>query len=151
MKRVDKPIADAGVAATFASYPPNIKTKLMHIRSLIFDVAAETDGVGELEETLRWGEPTYLTTRSKSGTMIRVGWKQAQPDRYALYFHCQTNLISTFKQLYPNEFDYEGNRSFSFAARAKVPIEPLRHCIALTLTYHLDKRKGVKAARQGAR
>jgi hypothetical protein len=151
MKRADTRIVDADVATTFASYPPNITAKLLRIRKMIFDVAAETDGVGELEETLRWGEPTYLTTRSKSGSMVRMAWKQALPDRYALYFHCQTNLIATFKGLYPDEFTYEGKRSISFAARAGVPVDPLRHCIALTLTYHLDKRRGAKVARKGAR
>ena len=38
-------------------------TKTFHqIRGLIFDVAKDhTDGVGRLEETLKWGEPSYLT------------------------------------------------------------------------------------------
>jgi hypothetical protein len=151
MKRVDVTFADPDVAATFAGYPPHIRKKLLHVRRLIFAVAAETEGVGELEETLRWGEPTYLTTRSRSGSMVRIAWKKAQPARYGLYFHCQTNLIATFQQLYPNEFTYEGNRCISFAACEDVPTEPLRHCVALALTYHLDKRKANKTFGKGGR
>lgn len=111
------------------------------MRRLIFDAAAKTDGVGPLEETLRWGEPAYLTTHSKSGSTVRIAWKQAQPDRYGVYFHCQTNLVATFKQLYPDAFDYDGNRGISFAAADAVPVDELRHCITLALTYHLDKRR----------
>jgi hypothetical protein len=62
------------------------------LRELIFDVAASTDGVGEIEETLRWGEPAYLTSQSKSGTTIRIGWKSSRPAEYAVFFHCQTDL-----------------------------------------------------------
>ena len=43
------------VAAVFAASPKEINEKLMFLRQLIFSVAAETPGVGELEETLKWG------------------------------------------------------------------------------------------------
>ena len=44
----------------------------MKLRQLIFDVAAKTKDVGQLEETLKWGEPAYLTSESKSGSLIRI-------------------------------------------------------------------------------
>jgi hypothetical protein len=111
--------------------------KMMHLRQLILDTAAATEGVGELEETLRWGEPSYLTTKSKSGSIIRINSKA--PDHYAVYFHCQTDLIERFKKLYP-EFQYDGNRSITFDGQEDVPEGELYHCISLALTYHLDKR-----------
>lgn len=115
----------------------------MHLRQLIFDTAAATEGVGELEETLRWGEPSYLTTKSKSGSIIRIHAKQ--PKRYAVYFHCQTDLIGRFKRLYPGKFQYEGNRSITFDERDTVPEGELCRCISLALTYHLDKRRKTPA------
>ena len=42
------------VAAVFDAYPKEIRKKLMFLRQLIFDTASETEGVGELEETLKW-------------------------------------------------------------------------------------------------
>jgi hypothetical protein len=38
----------------------------MRLRQLILDTAARLD-VGPLEETLRWGEPAYVTT-TRSGS-----------------------------------------------------------------------------------
>jgi hypothetical protein len=43
------------VFAVFQDYPHEIKTKLLFLRKLIFEVANKTKTVGELEETLKWG------------------------------------------------------------------------------------------------
>ena len=61
------PAPDQAAAAVFASYPPALRKKLTALRTLIFDVAKKTEGVGALEETLRWNEPAYLTP-SKAGS-----------------------------------------------------------------------------------
>ncbi len=61
--------------------------------------------------------------------------------QYAVYFHCQTDLVETFRELYPREFSYGGNRSILLNAQDEVPESALRHCVALALTYHLTKRK----------
>ena len=60
-----KPIENEAVARAFEGYPPNIRRRLLARRALILKTAASTDGVGELEETLKWGEPAYLTAESK--------------------------------------------------------------------------------------
>ena len=62
-------------------------------------------------------------------------------ERYALYVHCQTTLVSTFRELYRDALTFGGNRSILMDADAPLPKEPLRHCIALALTYH---RSGAK-------
>ena len=62
-----KNIKNSEVAAIFDTYPTEIKPKLMFLRQLIFDVASRIDGVGELEETLKWGQPSYLRRRPKAG------------------------------------------------------------------------------------
>ena len=69
----------------------------MRLRELIFDVAAKTKDVGQLEETLKWGEPVYLTSQTKSGSLIRIDAKKTDPSKYAMYFHCQTSLVGTFR------------------------------------------------------
>jgi hypothetical protein len=106
------------------------------LRQLVFDVAKETDGVGEIEETLKWGEPSYL---AKGGSTIRMDWKSKTPDQYALYFHCKTKLVDTFKELYRDKVTFEGNRAIIFDQHDELPIEALKHCIALALTYHQRK------------
>ena len=131
--------SDAKVAAAFSSYPARIRTKLLALRRLIIETARTTDGVGPLEETLKWGQVSYLTSESKSGSTIRIDQVKSVPDRYALYFHCQTNLVETFRELYP-ELAYGGNRCILLDATKEPPKDALRHCVALALTYHASKR-----------
>jgi len=144
---VGKPRGDfsgAAVDAVFDTYPAPLKTRLLALRRLIFETARTTAGVGALQETLKWGQPSYLTTETKSGSTVRIDQVKSAPDGYAIYFHCQTDLVETFRELYPTEFTYGGNRCILLNAKDKVPEPALRHCIALALTYHLNKRKAAK-------
>lgn len=139
-KKKCKTFDNPDVAAMFKTYPKDIRMKLMFLRQLIFTTASKTEGVGELEEALKWGQPSYLTTKSKSGSSIRIDWIKSQERKYAMYFHCQTNLVETFREIYPKEFTYGGNRSIIFNADDEIPVTELCHCISLALTYHLHKR-----------
>ena len=114
-----------------------MREKLLALRDLIYQTAATTSGVGPLEEALKWGEPAYLTSKSKSGSTIRIAWKNSRPSEYAMYFNCQTNLIETFRTLFPDEFRFEGNRAIVFHQDDEVPLDSLGFCIAATLTHHL--------------
>ena len=131
-----KSIKNPQVAAVFDSYPEGVKKKLMSLRQLIFDVAAKTDGVGVLEETLKWGQPSYLTSQTKSGSLIRIDRIKSQDEKYAMYFHCHTTLVDTFKEMYRDKFKFEGNRSLIFSVGDTLPVCELRHCIFMALTYH---------------
>jgi Domain of unknown function (DU1801) len=135
---------DPAVDAVFNAYPAPLKPKLLALRRLIFDTAKATAGVGRLEETLKWGQPSYLTPESKSGSTIRIDQVKTAANQYAIYFHCQTDLVETFRELYPTEFSYEGNRCILLDAAEKFPEPALRHCVALALTYHLNRRKGAR-------
>lgn len=128
------------VAKTFESYPPGIRKKLMALRTLILDVAAKTAGVGALEESLKWGEPAFITTDSKSGSTIRIAWRKARPTQYAMYFNCQTTLVDSFKTMFPTAFKFEGNRALVFDESDDLPVEALRICVEMALTYHAKKR-----------
>jgi hypothetical protein len=135
-------VSDSTVDAVFSAYPKPVKAKLLALRRLIFDTARLTKGVGRLEETLKWGQPSYLTAETKSGSTVRIDQVKSAADQYAVYFHCQTDLVETFRELYPTEMRYGGNRSILLDAGEEIPESALRHCVALALTYHLRKRKG---------
>jgi len=141
-----KSFASPAVAAVFKQYPAGLRRHLMFLRKLIFTVAAQTQGVGEIQETLKWGEPAYVTVVSGSGSTIRIDRRKSGEGQYAMYFHCQTTLVETFRTLFPTEFRYEGNRSIVFDASDAVPVKELSFCIAMALTYHRDKvsRRPVK-------
>lgn len=131
-----KPITNVGVARVFAGYPSPMRKKLMALRALILQTAAATPGVGTLEETLKWGEPAYLTTETRSGSTVRIAWKKNKPTQYAMYFNCQTTLVDSFKFQFPHAFTYEGNRAIVFDESDNVAMDALGHCVAAALTYH---------------
>ena len=127
-------------AAKFNAYPANVKAKLLSLRELILEVAATTDGVGELEETLKWGQISYLTQQTGSGSLIRLDQHGSSTTGYALYFHCQTTLVDTFRERFANQLKFEGNRALLFDVSKTIPVKVLRECIELALTYHLAKK-----------
>jgi hypothetical protein len=130
----------AAVDAMFDACPAPARTKLRALRRLILDTARATKGVGKIEEALKWGQPSYLTPETGSGSTIRIDRVKSADDQVAVFFHCQTNLVETFRELYP-ELSYSGNRAILLDAAGKLPEAELRHCVALALTYHLRKRK----------
>ena len=87
---------------------------------------------------MRWGQPSYLTPETKRGSTGRI--EHGAGKQGAIYFHCQTDLVATFRELYPDKWSYGGNRCILLGVEDKVDETALRHCIALALTYHLNKR-----------
>lgn len=136
-----KIIENPEVAAVFEAYPKDVRTKLMFLRELIFDVASKTVGVGALEETLKWGQPSYLTAQTKSGSLVRIDRVKSQEGKYAMYFHCQTTLVDTFKEMYRDQFEFGGSRCIIFSEKDRVPVKELSHCISIALIYHFNKRQ----------
>jgi len=134
---VNQPPRD--VADVYTTYPAPIRARVLALRSLILETAAATPGVGALEETLKWGEPAFLTTQSRSGSTIRIAWKRANPREYAMYFNCQTTLVGSFKTMFPTAFVYQGNRAIVFDEGAEIPLPALRICVEMALTYHRNK------------
>jgi len=135
------PIENPAVAEVFDGYPPWIRRRLLALRRLILDAAASTDGVGRIEETLKWGEPAYLTPETRSGSTIRLGWKASAPTEYSLNVHCQTSLIADFREWFPDVFTFDGNRRLVFDQNDPIPEGPLTTCIAAALTYHRDRKR----------
>lgn len=119
----------------FDEYPQSALIRLEALRSLIFKVANNLE-LGEVEESLKWGEPSYCT---KMGTPIRMDWKLKSPNHYYLFFHCQTRLIDTFRELYGEELEFQGNRAIVLSLSKPLPEVAIQHCLALALTYKQRK------------
>ncbi len=127
--------SNPSVELKFKEYPKEIKPKLNYLRKLILEVAKES-AIDELEETLKWGEPSYL---AKKGSTLRMDWKAKAPNQYAMYFKCTSKLVETIRKVYGDTFKYEKNRAIVFDLEDEVPKEELKECIRLALTYHLVK------------
>lgn len=119
----------------FDSYPKDARQQLERVRKLILTVAAENE-LGDVEETLKWGEASFHV---KGGSAVRLDWKPKDPAVIKVFFHCQTRLVETFKEIYRNEFEYEGKRAIVIPLRANIEQVPLGHCIGLALKYHSIK------------
>lgn len=129
---------DPRVAAAFAAFPPEAAEGMLTLRRLIFRTAAETPGVGRIHETLKWGQPAYLTPETGSGSTIRLGCPKQ--GGFAIYAHCQTSVIADFAALFPGDFVIEGNRALVFRHPSDIRTEPIRILIASALTYHLRSK-----------
>ena len=123
------------VTAAFDRVDPSARSVLYEIRDAIFKAHSNTKDVGELVEDLRWGQPSYLTENPQTGSTIRLG--VVKSGRPALFCHCGTNLIDTFRERYRDVFNFEGKRALIPVADISSVREELAHCIALALTYKL--------------
>ena len=121
------------VKEKFENYPPHVLKKIMALRNLILQSAEEIESIVHIEETLKWGEPSYLV---KKGTTIRMDWKPNNPDQYALYFNCNTRMVPTIRDVFGNLFHYEKNRAIIFRMNDRLPMKALKKCISTALQYH---------------
>ena len=127
------PFKNDDVKDKFDNYPSDMRQKLLKLRELIYYVAVNEDAITNIEETLKWNEPSYIT---ENGSTLRIDWKKAKPNQYSIYFNCKTKLVETFRELFSDRFKFEGNREIIFHKDDVFDIEALKYCILLSLTYH---------------
>ncbi|MEO0635661.1 MAG: DUF1801 domain-containing protein [Pseudomonadota bacterium] len=108
------------------------------LRNLIGEVAQETDSVGEIEETLKWGQPSFAPKRPKVGSSVRL--QDNEDGSTGLMFICNTDLVERFRTQYPDQLDFIGNREIRVRELTAANEPALKHCVAMALTYHLSKR-----------
>lgn len=130
-------ISDPKVKKVFDNHPRSVRMQLLSLRQLVLNTAPKIDGLEKLEETLKWGEPSYLT---KHGSTVRMDWKEQNPEQYAIYFKCISHFVETFKTVYNDKFRFEGKRAIIFQLNNRIPETELMHCITLALTYHKIKQ-----------
>ena len=138
---VQPPFSDSAVEEKFTTYPQEVRERLLYLRRLIFDVHAHTPGCGELVETLKWGQPAYLTQKPKSGSTLRIDASGPEGLDVSLYFICTTSLVNNFRDMYDDQLTLIDNRELKLVEGCDFPEEVLRHCIALTLTYNLNSKQ----------
>ncbi|MFW9687145.1 DUF1801 domain-containing protein [Vibrio parahaemolyticus] len=126
---------DKAVKDRFDEYPDNARVRLEELRNLVFQVASELE-LGEVDETLKWGEPSYSV---KTGSPLRMDWKLKSPNNYYLFFNCQTKLVDTFRELYGDELVFQGNRAIVLTLSKPLPETVIKSCLELALTYHQCK------------
>lgn len=119
------------VKAKFEAYPEDVRSILFAYFSI-----AEENQLGAVEETLKWGEPSYLV---KGGSAVRIDWKLKSPDQYCFYFSCKSKLVDTFRELYSEQLKFEGNRAIVLSLNKEPPLNCLWKCIELAMKYQWNK------------
>ena len=129
-------ITSPGFREAFRKYPENVFPKLQRLRELVHEAGESIEPTITIEESLKWGEPTFLT---KNGSTIRIDWKVKKADQYAIYFNCHSQLIPVFRLLFNNVFTFEGNRAIILDLDEKIPETELKIIFTAALTYHKIK------------
>lgn len=125
------PFESSEVEAVFNQYSSQCKEALLTIRQLIINTSAELTPHEKLVENLKWNQPTYTV---KAGTPIRIG--TFEETKIALFFHCQTTLIEQFRELFADTLVFSKNRAIVMDPTKPLPINDLKLCIQMGLTYH---------------
>ncbi|SHJ67586.1 hypothetical protein SAMN05444000_111116 [Shimia gijangensis] len=128
------------IETTIAGWPEAAKTCFHALRKVIFQTAASNSAVGTLEEVLKWGEPSFLTSQTRSGTTLRISWKPKTPDEIGVFVICRTDMLKQVRALYPEAFRYEGTRAAYLPLSHPIPEEAVAYLAMRAQTYHLETR-----------
>jgi hypothetical protein len=128
------------VATAFDAFAPGQRKTLLALRDIILETAAAHPAIGELDESLKWGEPAYRPKRALTGTTVRLGVAPKSPGACAIFVNCKTSLLATYRDLYPGVFGFEGDRALIVPAGDTLPAEAVSHRVSLALTYHMKVR-----------
>ena len=112
------------VKEKFDNYPSDVRYKILELRELIFDVAKNEKIINNIDEMLKWNEPSYIT---KNGSTLRIDWKKNKPNQYSMYFNCKTKLVETFRELFSDRFQFEGNREIIFQKDDIIDLDALKN------------------------
>jgi hypothetical protein len=125
------------VERIFSVASEDVQKYLKKLRFMIFSVAQADPDIGPIEETVKWGQVSYIPSQTRSGTTIRIA--DYGSGKVAMFFHCQTTMIPDVKQLFGDTFCYEKNRALILPAEEAWPESELKVCIHMALTYHNRK------------
>lgn len=118
------------------SYPEKARIYAKQIRALIYKTA-ELEGIDRIEESLKWGEPSF---KSPGGSPVRMDWKAKNPGNFYIFFNCKTTLVETFRILYDSRLKFEGSRAIIMDLTENIPEDILIHCFSMALKYHKLKK-----------
>lgn len=142
-REASTPAVAAEVEAVLVAYPEEMRAMLLGLRALIYEVSETLGATYAIEETLKWGEPSYLTCKPRTGSTIRLDWKAEHPQHCSVFFKCTADLVPAFRQRFSETFTFGGKRSINFAPDDAIPIDSLKQCLALALSYHHNKKLDV--------
>jgi len=125
------------IAHVIGNYSEPAKEAFAKLRNILLE-EAKLHHLGDIEESLKWGEPSF---KSKHGSPVRIHWRDKDPEIISIYVNCQSKLLDTYRQLYPDTFVYMGNRELQVQLAKPLAETALRHCFNIAMNYHKLKDK----------
>ena len=117
-------------------WPEGVRSIAARLRELIHE-ASEEANIGPVEESLKWGQPSF--SNGKPGSPLRLGYREGDTYPVRIYVHCGTTLIDQFRTRFTG-LHFEKNRAVCLSTEEPLPEDILKTCFALALTYHQRKQ-----------
>ena len=148
-KTTSAPSILSAIKKAYDAYNKDDRKVLLAVRDMIYATASTDERIGTLTETLKWGEPAYLTEATGAGSTLRLGYSKLVQGP-AMFVSCSTPLLRHLKSLdTEGTLDYFGLRDIAIPQSGEVwtpqQKKMLQTCILETFTYHLNKKKIKKA------
>lgn len=130
--------APAPLLEHIAHWSEPAQNALWSCRAVFHDIAAQ-NALGPLDETLKWGKPSWRPKRPRTGSTLRMDWQPNAPHRLSLFVDCKTDLAARMADLYADVLTNDGRRAMGLALTAPLPEQAIAHLAQMTFTYHLKK------------
>ncbi len=128
---------DPAIEERFGSFPSTQRALLLRLRELILATASGSELPCGVDETLKWGEPSYAPVKARVGSAVRLG--SFDGERVAMYFNCQTSLVEQIRSVYGDALQYSKSRAVLFAVAEPLQAETVVACARMAFRYHLDR------------
>lgn len=120
------------VAEWLQTVPAGLRDCVTELRTLIYRVALE-ENAWPLVEEIKWGQPSYRSPNGRESTPVRLGCTDTGDA--ALLTHCQSSVISEFRDAFGDRFRFDGRRAVLFGSTDEVREAELTALIRHALTY----------------
>jgi hypothetical protein len=115
------------------------QSALLSCRSLFHTIATRVD-IGPLDETLKWGQPSWRPIKPRTGSTLRLNWSPKSPTELAIFVDCKTDLAARMQTLYPHLPANDGGRRMAIDLNSPLPETALSHLAEMTFSYHTNTR-----------
>lgn len=130
--------ANSAFLECLTRWPAPAQSVIWTCRTLFHRIAQENN-IGVLDETLKWGQPSWRPRRARTGSTLRMNWSPASPDQMSFFVDCKTDLAARMATLYPTPFSNDGRRRLDMSLALPLPEQALAHLAEMTFTYHLRR------------
>ena len=115
------------------------KDQFEALKTLILAAAQSAPEIGPLEESTKWGQPSFAPLKRNIGSSVRIELRDNGDA--ALMFICTSGLVDEFRELYEEQLTFEGKRAIILPDGRIDERNALTHCIQRALNHKLRQKQ----------